>query len=865
MVSKMLYNYNFISDVLPQGKASDISNALNIKEINKSGVYIYDAEFESIVTPESGIKRRDVVVADGCVAKIATLNERTVIPNGNGFVITFVGEEFINQAQVFSAGEIVIPELLKGALPNKYAEVGGRILPVGRINGVRRPRIGAVVYDKSYGTTTGTNQYGIEIVVEKGRVVSVNNEGDSKIPSDGYVLSVHFYDEAFKIANEVKIGDVANISIEERKYAVSNFSYTGLNQPRLENDIILYRDGISTNTNEYGYEIAVDADGYMINASYAGNMKIPRDGYVLSGHAIGKKTLELAYAIGNKVILKDNDSAVRIIKTPDFKLNSAEHAVQDVMERFDKAKKDFLNIKYSEIQLEIENICCALEEAKADFYAFKIEESFLKCDRLLNRAEELTYLMIESKRVQNRAVWYRSHEKSDEEVLATIQKMKSINVNALYLETWYEGFCIGKKVDVKGITQPPRCEGYDALEAFIRIGHENGIEVHAWVENFFVGFYYDDGRNFYNTYFDSYKEKYLIDSKGRDYFYYSTNNNKFIFLNPNDRECRDLILSIYDELITKYDLDGLQLDYIRLPELNYVTDDFGYNEDIIKGFAESTGITKDPRTLKGEELDKWIQYRCDIITSFAEEVYDLIQKKNKKIWLTAATYPDIALFKRTIMQDVVSFVEKGIFDEIFSMSYGIDNSYVYRSVSDYAEKTAEKTFYSAGLATFLETTPMTFADQLPTAQKAGSDGVSIFSLMSIHPERYQPQIAKGAFREPSVQVYKLSATALEQVKYICEKTENIRFISSNINDDFVSAVKDACMQIEEASRTFDFAKSNYQEKIDYCNDVLAVISRVINEIISAIPQSLERDAIVSDFSDLKYYISLTKQRLEKRI
>ena len=69
----------------------------------------------------------------------------------------------------------------------------------------------------------------------------------------------------------------------------------------------------------------------------------------------------------------------------------------------------------------------------------------------------------------------------------------------------------------------------------------------------------------------------------------------------------------------------------------------------------------------------------------------MLQKKNKKIWLTAATYPEIALFKRTIMQDVVSFVEKGIFDEIFSMSYGIDNSYVYRSVSDYAEKTAEKT------------------------------------------------------------------------------------------------------------------------------------------------------------------------------
>lgn len=28
---------------------------------------------------------------------------------------------------------------------------------------------------------------------------------------------------------------------------------------------------------------------------------------------------------------------------------------------------------------------------------------------------------------------------------------------------------------------------YDVLEGFIRIGHEYGLEIHAWVENFFVG------------------------------------------------------------------------------------------------------------------------------------------------------------------------------------------------------------------------------------------------------------------------------------------------------------------------------------------------------------------------------------------
>lgn len=861
----MLYNYNFISDVLPKDKTSDLSNRINIKSIKDDGVYIYDSEFGSFVTPTTDFDRVDMVIVDGCIAMIGVLGERNVIPNGNGFVVTFVGKEYIDYVKTFDVGQVVDDEQIKGVRPEKYAEVGENIFPIGRINGVRRPRIGMVLYNNEFGATTQTNQYGVDIVVEKGRVTSVNLEGDSVIPLDGYVLSVHCYDESFKTAKEIKVGDNVNINTEERKYTVSDFSYTGINVPRLENDIILYRNSDHTNTNEYGYEIAINSDGYMINASYAGNIEIPKGGYVLSGHAIGKKTLELAYALGNKVIISENDSSVRVIKTPDYKLKSALNAFEDVKIRYRNAKTSFLNIKYSQIEREIENISSVLESAKKDFYNFEIEDSFSKCDEVILRAEELSYQMIESKRVENRAVWYRCHEKSDEEVLATVQKMKSLNVNAVYIETWYEGFCIGKKVNVKGITQPPRCEGYDALEAFIRIGHENGIEVHAWVENFFVGFYYDDGRNFYNKFFDSYKDKYLIDSKGRDYFHYTTNNNKFIFLNPNDRECRDLILSIYDELITKYDLDGLQLDYIRLPELNYQADDFGYNEDIIEGFVKTTGITKDPRTLDGDDLDKWIQYRCDIITSFAEEVYQLIQKKNKKIWLSAATYPEIALFKRTIMQDVVSFVEIDIFDEIFSMSYGIDNAYVYRSVSDYVEKTRNKTFYSAGLATFLETNARTFADQLPTAQKAGSDGISIFSLMSIHPERYQPQIEKGAFRECAVQNYLLSKTVIEQTKFICERIENIRFISENITDGFSSIVFDGCKKLKTYSESFEINNADYREKVDFCVTVNKMISEIIAEINSSMFASGERDIVISDFTDLQYKINLTKQRLEKRI
>lgn len=47
-----------------------------------------------------------------------------------------------------------------------------------------------IVYSSEFGDRTGTNEWGIEVVVEDGRVVSVGGN-DNIIPENGYVLSAH--------------------------------------------------------------------------------------------------------------------------------------------------------------------------------------------------------------------------------------------------------------------------------------------------------------------------------------------------------------------------------------------------------------------------------------------------------------------------------------------------------------------------------------------------------------------------------------------------------------------------------------------------------------------------------------------------
>lgn len=840
----------------------------NVESINDNGIYVFDNDYSASVTPDTNKTRKDVVIVNGYVAYVAENGVRTLIPDGNGFVITFVGEEALKKAEALTAGTKLDTFFIEfNELPEKYVEINNNYFEITRVDGIRAPEGVAILYTPMHGETTGSNEYGAEIVIEDGKVTEVKSGvGDATIPANGYVLSIHKDNPSFKNIKNVNIGDSVSVCLTGSDYSVTELKFDAINQTRLEDMLIVYRNKTSSGANEYGYEIAVDKNGFAVADGYNGNITIPEGGFALSGHGVNKVALENVYAIGERVLVNDKSKTVTIIRTPEQKLATASHEFATVSDRLEAAKTALLNLDYQGIDEQMQLLSSIIQDAEIEFKNYEFDKAIAHAESVVAVCENLTYSLIESKGVENRAVWHRSYEKSDEEVRATVEKMKSLNVNAVYLETWYEGYCIGSKVDVDGITTPAANGDYDALDGFVRICHEYGIEVHAWVHNFFVGFYYENGAEYYNPIFKDYKDKYLIDIKGRDYYYYSSNNNNFIFLNSNDRECRDLILNIYEQLVTKYEIDGLHLDYIRYPELNYGTDDFGYNKDIIEDFAAQTGITADPHYFVAgtAEHKAWIQFRCDIITDWMREVYEMVRENKPEIWLSAATYPDVELSKNTIAQDIRTFAEKGYLDEFFSMSYGVESKSVLSSVNNYVDITSGKAFYSAGIAAFLETIPMNFAMQLTEVEQAGADGVSVFSLGSISSDNYQLQMTNGAFRDPAVQVYKLSITAAAQMDYISKKADNIASICKLLDLNDIAFIKSECEKIKMLANEFDLENASISQKITWCEETIDSISTAKSAIIDECGDNSETKAIIADFEDLEYWLDLSVQRLETR-
>ena len=142
---------------------------------------------------------------------IAMINGGYFEPNGNLIGITkvdgmIVGTEYIKRSAVgFNAdGTVIFGQIYYHGVIN----LNGRDIEVGGVN-CERTANSVVVYNERFGTSTNTNNYGVEIVVKNGVITKISRgKGNNYIPSNGYVISAHTGAAGY-FAN-VQVGDTVD-------------------------------------------------------------------------------------------------------------------------------------------------------------------------------------------------------------------------------------------------------------------------------------------------------------------------------------------------------------------------------------------------------------------------------------------------------------------------------------------------------------------------------------------------------------------------------------------------------------------------------------------------------------------------------
>lgn len=98
--------------------------------------------------------------------------------------------------------------------------------------------------------------------------------------------------------------------------------------------------------------------------------------------------------------------------------------------------------------------------------------------------------------------------------------------------------------------------GYDPLEYFIQKSHENGIELHAWINPYRVSMSNDLSKLAPNNFARLHPE-YVYEYGGK------------LYLNPAKKEVVKYLYEVIEEIVLNYDVDGIHLDDYFYPYPDY--------------------------------------------------------------------------------------------------------------------------------------------------------------------------------------------------------------------------------------------------------------------------------------------------------
>ena len=143
-------------------------------------------------------------------------------------------------------------------------------------------------------------------------------------------------------------------------------------------------------------------------------------------------------------------------------------------------------------------------------------------------------------------------------------RLAAAGINTVFFETVNAGYPIyPSRVAPQ---QNPLTRHWDPLRAAVDLAHERNMELHAWVWAFAAG------NQLHNTILNlpTHYPGPLINSHP-DWAGYDNQGNMIPrgqtkpFLDPANPEVRNYLLRLLAEMVNNYDLDGIQLDYIRYP------------------------------------------------------------------------------------------------------------------------------------------------------------------------------------------------------------------------------------------------------------------------------------------------------------
>lgn len=325
---------------------------------------------------------------------------------------------------------------------------------------------------------------------------------------------------------------------------------------------------------------------------------------------------------------------------------------------------------------------------------------------------------------------------------ALFDRLKKAGINVVYFETNNAGFTMFPS---KVSTQNPQTTSWNPLLAAVQEAHKRGMELHAWFWTFSVG------NTFHNPIITQEPDYPGPVLSSHDFAWalasqsgaFTPPKQHEFWLDPSAPQTRQFIKNLVLEVVKNYDVDGIQLDYIRYP-FNGKGGEMGYDFAGRLNFERETRLSLDRMDDKTRKA--WINWKAKQVSTLVQEVSTMVRNTKPQLRISAAVYAMPREQRMNlIQQDWETWVSNGWVDTINPMTYVIKGPELLK-MAGYVNKTLDnKAMVLPGL--FIKDLDTAgFVEQLDISRTLGSLGNTMFAAAQLD-DKKQSLLQLGPYRK----------------------------------------------------------------------------------------------------------------------
>lgn len=498
-------------------------------------------------------------------------------------------------------------------------------------------------------------------------------------------------------------------------------------------------------------------------------------------------------------------------------IREAERLIRSVDKNLKKAKNKFKIIASEKIEVKLKEINNSYQKMIAAYQQgndSKLQEYGAEINL---KAENLSLEIKESKPVQMRGLWLDSGTFSKTGGRTGLKKLLDLaqkaNFNLILPESYYKGLSVIPSN--KLFKQDPRFKDWkeDPLKVLIEEAHQRKMEVHPWVWVFNENTKGEKGRILKKH------PEWAAKNKAGEIISYHNSS----WLSPARREVRNYLQQRYQYLVKNYDLDGINLDYIRFPE--EYRGSFGYDQETVKKFKDKYNL--DPFQLEnsGPKAALWNQFRESLITRMVRESSQSLRKIKPELLISADVIPGRKEARYRVLQDWSLWLKKDYLDFVLPMTYSEN---LFSEISDWIKKDREvlnKPLY-AGISVFKLSSEQ-LLEQIALVNEINPNGMALFAAAHLKEKDYQ-QLSRGVFAKQAQLPHQNKEKSLELIrKFILERLNIIKKRAQIKNHELIRirVFLDRKIKEENSILLTEFIK---KEKLQLTENVIEVLVKDFN-------------------------------------